>query len=130
MPDALLLIAISVLLASVGHEAGHDLLEVLGVLFNLGQLQLGISMSLVEIVVVLRLGGVADDRVLQDCSPVALAVLLVVLAVEAFLLDVFDGHQDLGELGHVLKLLRLYSFGLGVELNLLDLDLLQILFAL
>lgn len=130
LPDALLLVSISVSLASVFHQTLHDLLEVLSVSLDNLQLLLRVGMSLVEVVEVFRFSGVFY-LMWQNGRAVALAaVFLVVLAVKAFLLDVLDGHEDLSKLRHVVKLVRIHSLRLGSHLNLLDLDLFEDLLVL
>lgn len=87
-------------------------------------------MSVVEIIVVLRLRVIVLDGMTKDGFIVWFTIFILELSVEAFLLNIVDGHENLSKFWHPAELFRFNFLGLGAEVNVLDLNLFETLIVL
>jgi len=78
-------------------KAIYDFFEVLGVIVNNLELLLSIGMSVVEIVIILWLRVIVLNCVPKNGFVVWFAIFVFKLSIEAFLLNIVDGHENLGK---------------------------------
>ena len=78
-------------------KAIYDFFEVLGVIVNNLELLLSIGMSVVEIVIILWLRVIVLNCVSKNGFVVWFAIFVFKLSIEAFLLNIVDGHENLGK---------------------------------